>query len=170
MTPKHELMNNFITKHANGKNSSILLGMVIIINVFLALSMGGNPNLQPLDLQLYYSPEKAYELLSVYNETERFYYIIAELTLDVVYPLVYALLLSFILFMLHKDSRIAKFPFLITIIDYLENAGIVTMLISYPNELHGVARITGIFTTLKWTALTITILLVLWGLLKKLKK
>jgi hypothetical protein len=163
-------MNNFITKQANGKNSLILLGMVMLINVLLALTMGGNPYLQPLDLQLYYSPEKAYELLNAYNETERFYYIIAETTLDVIYPLVYAMLFSFILFMLHKDIRIAKFPFLITILDYFENAGIVTMLISYPNELHGVARITGLFTTLKWTALTITVMLVLWGLLKKLKK
>ena len=109
-------MNNFITNHANGKNALFLLGMVVLINVLLVLSMGGNPDLKPLDLQLTYSPEKAYELLSAYNESERFRYILVETTLDLVYPIVYTLLFSFVLFMLHRNLQIAKFPFLITIL------------------------------------------------------
>lgn len=160
-------LNNLIVKNANRKNALILLGIVILINVLLVLSMGGNPDLKPLDLQLSYSPEKAYELISAYNETERFQYILVEITLDVIYPIVYALLFSFILFMLHKDVQIAKFPFLISILDFIENGGIVTMLASYPNELHVVARFTSIFTTLKWIAMGLTVILIFWGILKK---
>jgi hypothetical protein len=160
-------MNNFIVKNANRKNALILLGMVILINVLLVLSMVGNPDLKPLDLQLSYSPEKAYELISAYNEKDRFQYILVEITLDLIYPIVYALLFSFILFLLHKDAQIAKFPFLITILDLIENGGIVTMLASYPNELHGVASFTSIFTTLKWIAIGLTVILIFWGILKK---
>jgi hypothetical protein len=163
-------MNDFIAKNANAKNTLILLGLVILINIFLALTMGGNPNLQPLDLQFSYSPERAYELLSAYSETERFYYMIAELTLDVVYPLVYGTLLSFILYMLHNNFRIAKLPYDVVVIDYLENIGIVIMLINYPTRINWLASITGVFTTLKWLFLAAIFVLVLWGLLKKLKK
>jgi len=163
-------MNNFITNHANGKNALFLLGMVVLINVLLVLSMGGNPDLKPLDLQLTYSPEKAYELLSAYNESERFRYILVETTLDLVYPIVYTLLFSFVLFMLHRNLQIAKFPFLITILDFIENGGIVTLLVNYPNELHGVARFTSVFTTLKWTTLGLTLVLILWGVVKKLRE
>jgi hypothetical protein len=170
LTPKHELMNNFITKYANGKNSLILLGLVIVINIFLVIAMGGNPNLQPLDLQFSYSPDRAYELLGAFNETERFCYMITELTLDVLYPLVYGMLLSFILFMLHKNLKIAKLPFDVVIIDYLENIGIVIMLLNYPTKINWLVSLTGIFTTLKWLFLVVILMLILWGLLKKLKK
>ncbi len=163
-------MNNFIVKYANRKNALVLFGLVIVINVLLALSMGGNPDLKPLDMQLTYDAEKAYELIGAYNESERKTYILVELTLDVIYPIIYALLFSFLLFMLHKDVQIAKFPFVITILDFIENGGIVTMLVNYPNELHGVTRFTSVFTTLKWLTLGLTLILILWGLFKKFKK
>jgi hypothetical protein len=170
LNPNQMCMNNFITKYANGKNLLILLGLVIVINIFLVIAMGGNPNLQPLDLQFSYSPDRAYELLGAYNETERFYYMIAELTLDILYPLVYGALLSFILYMLHKNLKFAKLPFDVVIIDYLENIGIVIMLLNYPTRIDWLASLTGIFTTLKWLFLAVILMLILWGLLKKLKK
>ena len=163
-------MNNFIVKYANRKSALILFGLVIIINVLLALSMSGNPDLKPLDLHLTYYAEKAYDLIGAYSESERKTYILVELTLDVIYPIVYALLFSFLLFMLHKDIQIAKFPFVITILDFIENGGIVTLLVNYPNVLTGVANFTGIFTTLKWLVLILTLILILWGLFKKFKK
>jgi hypothetical protein len=163
-------MNNFITKQANRKSVLILFGLVIIINVLLALSMSDNPDLKPLDLQLTYDAEKAYELIGAYNDAERKTYILVELTLDVIYPIVYSLLFSFLLFILHKDIQIAKFPFVITILDFVENGGIVTLLVNYPKELIGVANFTGIFTTLKWFVLVLTLILILWGLVKKFKK
>lgn len=163
-------MNNFIVKYANRKSALFLFGLVIIINVLLVLSMSGNPDLKPLDLQLTYDAEKAYDLIGAYSESERKTYILVELTLDVIYPIVYALLFSFLLFMLHKDIQIAKFPFVITILDFVENGGIVTLLINYPKEMHGLATFTSVFTTLKWLVLGLTLILILWGLIKKFKK
>jgi hypothetical protein len=163
-------MNNFIVKYANRKSALILFGLVIIINVLLVLSMSGNPDLKPLDLQLTYDAEKEYDLIGAYSESERKTYILVELTLDVIYPIVYALLFSFLLFMLHKDIQIAKFPFVITILDFVENGGIVTLLINYPKEMHGLATFTSVFTTLKWLVLGLTLILILWGLIKKFKK
>jgi hypothetical protein len=72
--------------------------------------------------------------------------------------------------MLHKDIQIAKFPFVITILDFVENGGIVTLLINYPKEMHGLATFTSVFTTLKWLVLGLTLILILWGLIKKFKK
>lgn len=163
-------MNTFITRYATWRNVLFLVLGLVLINILLVLSMGGNPNLKPLDLQFTYSPEKAYELIGAYSEAERFNYIVVELTLDVIYPIVYALFFSFLLFLLHKDLQIAKFPFIIVILDFIENGGIVMLLLNYPKEMYGVARFTSVFTTMKWITLGLTLVLILWGVSKKFKR
>ncbi len=160
-------MNNFIIKNASGRNALILFGLVIIINVLLALSMGSNPDLKPLDLQLHYDADKAYDLIGAYSEAERKTYMLIEMTLDVVYPLIYATLFAFLLFLLHGKLSFAKLPYLITVLDLLENMGIVILLLNYPTRLDTFAQITGILTSLKWLVFAVVLVLFLWGLGKK---
>jgi hypothetical protein len=47
--------------------------------------------------------------------------------------------------------------------DLLENAGIVTMLLSYPRKLPAVALLASAFSTVKWTAITAESVLVVVG-------
>jgi hypothetical protein len=49
--------------------------------------------------------------------------------------------------------------------DLLENAGIVTMLLSYPRKLRAVALLASAFSTVKWTAIAAESVLVIIGLL-----
>ena len=127
-------MSQFITKYAQWRNVLILLGLVIAINILLGLSLSGNPNLKPLDLQFSYSPEIAYALISAYNEQERGLYILIELTLDIVYPIIYSLCLSFALFLLYNNMRLAKLPLFLILLELFENAGIVILLANYPHQ------------------------------------
>jgi hypothetical protein len=52
------------------------------------------------------------------------------------------------------------------IFDLLENTGIVIMLSSWPQQLHGLANATVFFFWIKWTLAGICILLILLGLIK----
>ncbi len=155
----------FIIKYAKVKTVLILFGLVLLFNlVIFPLSHSGNKDLSPLDIQISYSPEKAYEILDNYSETDRRAYIIGELTIDLIYPIVYSLLLCFIIFLLYKKPRLAAFPLLILISDYLENFGIVTLLSYYPQKLSAVARVTGIATSIKWFLVGVSLIIILYGL------
>jgi hypothetical protein len=52
--------------------------------------------------------------------------------------------------------------------DYFENIGIVTIINYYPQELPSIVTITSLFTSLKWTLVAISILIILALLIMKL--
>jgi hypothetical protein len=54
---------------------------------------------------------------------------------------------------------------LVMVVDYLENAGIVTMLLSYPRQLDGVAQAANVFTVTKSFLTWPELILMLIGLL-----
>ncbi len=130
------------------------------------------PKFQTLDTLTSYTPEKAYEHISSYGYQGRQYYATIELTLDLVYPLILALLFGLAaLYTFQRAFRdhiwtykLALIPFIGMIADYLENACVVIMLLSYPRILPIVARISNVFTIAKW-ALTPFELLFVVGLI-----
>ena len=91
-----------------------------------------------------------------------------ELTLDVVYPLLSALLFGLAIAYHVKRALPATsplqylglLPFVLMGVDYLENASLVIVLAAYPTRLEGVARVANLFTLGKW-ALSNLILLIL---------
>ena len=98
------LLDKF-SKWATGKKIFILLAIFIVFNVLVwprtvarieALSGG----VSPLDLQFSYSPEKAYHMIDAYGEEGREFYMLIDITADLIYPLstslLFALLLTFI--------------------------------------------------------------------------
>ena len=93
-----------------------------------------------------------------------------EYTVDVIYPLVYTLLFSFALYLLFKSVKLAKFPFLILIADYLENIGIYNILKAYPEELNELVWLTSTVTSIKWILAIIAVVIILFGLFHKIKK
>jgi hypothetical protein len=159
-------MRLFISKYARWRNVLILLGLVVIINILLGLSLQGNPNLKPLDLQFSYSPEKANELISAYSDKERSLYLLIEVTLDIAYPIIYSLCLSFALFLLYNNMRLAKLPLFLILLELFENAGIVILLANYPHQHPWVASVASVFTSLKWTLAVLCLLLVLAGFVR----
>ena len=125
-----------------------------------------------LDFLIAYRPEKAYEMIASYGEQGRRYYATIALTLDTVFPLLSALAFGLTLVRVigqafsRKDvlHRALFVPVGAMAGDFLENAGIVTMLLSYPERLRAVALLTSSFSTVKWTAVAAESLLVVIGL------
>ncbi|MBW6499161.1 MAG: hypothetical protein K0B09_12275, partial [Bacteroidales bacterium] len=58
-------------------------------------------------------------------------------------------------------------PFAALVFDFIENAGIITMLGSFPRQMDVVARIASAAGMLKWTMVVISVLalvlVILWG-------
>lgn len=161
-------MIKLLKKQANTKNTILLFGLVLLFNFLIfPLSYRINPELTLLDVQISYSPEKAYDILEKFSETERENYLLAELTVDLVYPIIYSFLLCFIIFLVFKNQTLAKFPFLILIFDYIENFGIVTLIYNYPEKLIILAWITGIATSIKWLLVGVSVIIIMYGLWTK---
>lgn len=157
-------------KWANGRNVIILLVVFLVFNFWIVPAF--YPKFQTLDTLTSYTPEKAYELISSYGDAGRRQYALAEVSIDLVYPLTTALLFSLAILYTFKKAfpkhaawqNVALVPLGILAADYLENICILVMLYNYPNKLPLIAQISNVFTFIK-LALTPFELLVLVGLI-----
>ncbi len=145
----------------------------------LKMDSGG---LAPLDVEWHYGPQTAMDRVKAYGESGRERYLFIALTADLVYPLVYALFLCLLSARMWQGmqrglsshtvlpnwtSCLVMLPLLISLFDLLENAAIIQLLYTYPEEHVAVAQAAGIFTTFKWicagmTGLLLAILALLW--------
>ncbi len=128
---------------------------------------------EALDSLIVYRPEKAFERVAAYGVEGRRYYATIALTLDTLFPLLMALTFGLTLARLYRRAfsqegvlhRALFVPLGAMAADLLENAGIVTMLLSYPRQPLAVALLTSSFSTVKWTAVTAESLLLVIGLI-----
>lgn len=166
-----------IHQWATGRNVLILIaaellfsiGVMPVVGQKMAAYAGGAG---PIDLEIpTYTVDRAYELLTAYGEEGRQFYKTIEISVDVVYPLIYGFAFAFALAFLW--SRVAPgkrwayyLPLLSlgsVLFDFLENACIVTMLNNFPERLTTVAQIAGVVSLIKWSLAFPTIALVLIG-------
>lgn len=167
---------DLLTKLATGRLVIFFLLLVIAVNVFVLPAV--YPSFETLDVQPSYSPEEAYRLLGSYGEEGRQYYVLIELTLDFIYPLLSALMVSTLLIYFFRrvfplGSFWQKLPLLgpiVMVVDYLENTGIVVMLLSYPRRLDLVAQAANLFTVAKSFLSLLELILIVIGLLSWLGK
>ncbi len=111
-----------------------------------------------LDMEVFYTPEQAYTFLAAMGEAGRSFELTRIIPLDLLVPLFYALFLStLITWILHlwlpAESgwhRLNVIPVIGALFDYLENLGIMAMLLAWPVEMYSVAQITMAATLLKF--------------------
>lgn len=182
-------MRNLILKNLQGKK--ILLLFVVTMSVYLVMIFVTIPQLQiysqgltTLDMiPTGYDYAYALSLFQALKEEGRNYYLSRQLPLDFLYPglfaITYSLLFAYLLKKLGKeDSKwfvIAYLPIVSGIADYLENLGIINMLLTFPDisatvvELANYCSIVKSFSTsIYFTALLV--LLILYGFFKLTRK
>ena len=143
-------------KLANGKVILLLLLLFLLANFVIIQAI--YPKFQTLDTLSSYTPDKAFQLISSYGEQGRQYYAVIEVTLDLVYPFVTALLFSLISLYSFKQAflnhnwalYLSLTPYAILLADYLENTCIVTMLLIFPRESVLLAQISNFFTIINF--------------------
>ena len=139
-----ESLKNFLYKKADAKHLLICGILFIIFNIlifpYLQNRIDPTGEHPMLDLLFGYSMQKALFILDAIGEEGRSAYLITTSAADMLYPLVYALLLSFIISWMLKKlmledgilTYLVFLPFLIMIFDFLENSAIIMMLVSFP--------------------------------------
>jgi len=111
-----------------------------------------------LDMEVFYTPDQAYAFLSAMGEAGRSFELTRIIPLDLLVPFFYALFLSTLITWLLKkwlpvDSqwhRLNVIPVIGALFDYLENLGIIAMLLAWPMEMYSIAQITMAATLLKF--------------------
>jgi len=111
-----------------------------------------------IDLQFFTPPDKMFALVESYGRYGRAFYRGVELTVDILYPIIYTLAFSLLISWLFQrgfqpESKIQKWnvmPLGAWLFDLLENLGIVSMLSMWPGKPLLLAWLTTIFTMVKW--------------------
>jgi len=138
----------------------------------------GSGGVGPIDLQFFYTPEKAYSMISAYGEAGRASYRTFELTGDIIYPIIYTLFFSLMITWLFKSGftpasqmqNLNVVPFGAWLFDLLENLGIVAMLSVYPSTPGALAWISTFFTMGKWFFAGASVILLLVGFVAAITK
>lgn len=165
-----------IKKFANGWLVLLLLALQVFFNVVilpnqLAKIQAVSGGTSPIDLQFFFTPEKVYSMVAFYGDTGRAAYRTFELTGDIIYPIIYTLLLALLITWLFQrgfapNSKMQRFnvaPFGGWLFDLLENLGIAAMLSIHPSTPAALAWLSAVFTLVKWLFVGANFVLVLIG-------
>ena len=92
-------LSNILKKYANGWLVLVFLAGEIFFNAVVmpvqqAKIAAGSGGTMPIDLQIFYTPEKVYGMITSYSEEIRASYRTFEMTADILYPIVYTLFFS----------------------------------------------------------------------------
>jgi hypothetical protein len=150
------------------------LFMIFIMPITSALMKSGSGLEQPLDLMFLSTPARTFAMIERYGEYTRVFYRNVEVTLDLVYPIIYTFAFGLLLSWLfqrgfqpgHKIQKWNVAPVFSWFFDLLENVGIVTMLSVWPAQPAAVAWFTMLMTTLKWFFAFLSFGLILLGLMR----
>ena len=153
-------------KLASGRMIFLLLFLFLLTNFVIGPTI--YPKFRTLDTLPSYTPEEAYHLISSYGEQGRQYYAVIEVTLDLVYPFVTALMFGLMILYTfnrafpgkNRVQKLALAPFAVMLADYVENACVLIMLRSYPRESSVVAQIANLFTMTKFVLSPLQLLFV----------
>jgi len=170
-------LSTFLNRIAGWKSLLLLLGLYVVFPAYILKNTGnkiielaGKP-VGIIDLTFGFNPQKTLMMVAEYGEAARSYYARTEMTIDIVYPIVYAFLLGIILTLLYRESSYAwviLIPFICLLLDYLENINIVILLITFPQQSFAVATLCEIFKLMKWLTFGSVILLMIVGLASKM--
>ena len=135
------------------------------------LGYSGSQPMFAIDLQFNYSPTWVYTVLGNYGEKGREAYGYLLGLLDFIFPLIYSFFLATALSatlsrLLGEESgwqKLSLIGLVPGIMDWLENVGIVGLIINYPQQLPWLVNITNIFTMAKYLFVLLNLLLIIGG-------
>lgn len=173
----------FMQRKASGKN--VILLFVITMAVYLLMLLVTIPRVQSYapDATLFdlsptgYTHSQALTLLEALGQAGRDAYLFPQLTLDFVYPGLFAICFSLMLVWVYSKRvqpqsnlwYLAMLPALGGLFDYAENILIIRMLSSFPDVTDGVVFTASAFTVLKSAFSTVSFLFLGLGFAFRLK-
>ena len=121
-----------------------------------------------LDARRWYSPDEARDFLGAIGERGRRIYIATELTLDILFPLVYGALFAALI--IHVYARqtarsLVLVPLLTALADVLENITAAYLAWQFDGQASPIARVATVFTAVKSGLFVLSLGLILLGAL-----
>lgn len=169
----------FFDRIANWKLLALLLVLYVSFPVYwlknteATINQLAGKSIGPIDLTFGYNPERTLQMVADYGPEARAYYARAELTTDIIYPVVYSLLFAVMLTLLFRNKTdrpfafITLLPFVCLLCDFLENTAIVGLLTTYPAQSTALAIGCELAKLVKWISFGVVIGYVLYGLFKR---
>ena len=152
----------FLEKNATLKASLFLMMALIPMNalVFPLINdeIEKNSGFGKMDTLFSYTPTRLFSQLEAYGDTGRQIYLFSIAAVDFLYPILYTLLLSFLLTILLRNAfppespfvRMQLFPIGMLIFNYLSNLAWIILLMIYPHEPVSLAWFASAANTIKW--------------------
>jgi hypothetical protein len=145
------------------KTPVIILTIVLFLLTNFGFSfMFGEINAAIPDLLLFYTAEEIYQLIDSYGSQGREVYIKGMFTLDFIYPFIYSVMLSLLLFRATKTPAISLLPFSILFLDIFENITLLTIVYNFPIRMNLIASAAGVITLLKWIMVLFTVVMLVY--------
>ncbi len=144
----------FLRNIANGRNVLLLLGLFITFSGIIMPSMEADikalsGGVGVIDLQFFYTPADALSMLSAYGPQGIHLYLIAQWTVDLIFPIIGGFFFATSLIWL--DTRYWWWlGLMLTLADWTENIFITLMLLKFPEFSASLAIGSCFFTVLKW--------------------
>lgn len=144
-----------LIKHASGRNVVLALILFIAFSGFIMPSFEADikalsGGVGVLDLEFFYMPEKALSMLKAYGTEGIYLYLIAQWTVDLVFPAIAGFYFAAGLTWFGA-RRWWWMGLLVTCADWTENIFITILLLQYPEFSPAIATVSTIFTLIKWS-------------------
>ncbi len=150
----------------------VLLILVLLFNFVILPLLVPSKQEKLLDTRLHYTSRDVSQYLATLNSTRKTRSLIFHTTVDILYPVIYTLFLSVLFYLTGSRHRklFVLMPLTIFIFDLLENSGIVFLVaVSQTGGAlyKSVITVTPLFTTAKWVCTGITVITLLFMVIKK---
>lgn len=157
------------TKTISGKSilllfiaTNIVYAIMILVTIPKVMSFADGMKLLDV-IPFGYETEYVRQLFDSLGENGRNAYLTRQLPLDMIYPGLFAVCYSLItVYLLTKMDKfqgwivnLAFLPVVVGLADYLENAGIITMLLNYPEQTRLMVELTSTFSVVKALSTTV---------------
>jgi hypothetical protein len=166
-----------IERVANIKVLLVLFIFLLPFNLFLfplrsqRLAEYLGSKIPVLDTHFYYTPDQVHQYFSRLGRPGRELYALSEVTLDLLYPLLYGTFLSLILSWLYTRlfpagghfRLLPLIPLAGVLADLGENLSLVVLLLAYPISLSWLVYVANLYTLSKWFAGLLSLFLILLG-------
>jgi len=148
---------SFLLKIATGRNVLLFFALFIAFTGFIMPSLEADikalsGGVGVIDLEFFYTPEKALSMLSTYGPEGIRLYLFAQWTVDFVFPVIGGLFFATCLLWIGA-KRWWWLGLLITFADWIENIFITILLVQFPDFSPSIALMSCVFTMFKWGTL-----------------
>lgn len=151
---------------------TVLMFVVVVVPLEnFRLAQNAGTSIQP-DTVVFYGPDALQDIVRMYEDAGRTYYVRSRLTFDLFWPFVYLFALVSALSLLFRTSpdlrrHVHLLPFVAVLFDFLENTFVSALMLSYPKTNLFIAWLASFSSAMKWLFVMMSLVFIVYGITLK---